>query len=395
MDMSRKITSRVYFLDWLQVLAILGVFIFHAIHPFDDLADWHIKNVEKSVLATFYAGFFNLWGMPFFFLMAGATSWFSLLRRTANLYARERVQRLLIPFIIGTLVLTPVQAYFELAHKGYWQGGSFVEFVLSSEARSYFYTEYHTLTFGPEIFGAIGYHLWFVAFLFVFSLIALPVFTWLKRESGKRNTASIARLAELRGGLLIFVFPLILIRLILQPYFPAYTGWTDFTFMLIFFIYGFILISDERFKGAIRRDWWMHLILGIACTLFFFSVAAGVPVGEWMYSPGTPGFYVSWILHSINAWCWTMFFFYVGMRFLDFTGVQLKYSREASYPFFFFHQPVIIFIAFYVVQWQAGLPIKMLTVVLGSFVLILVIYELFVRRINPVRTLFGMSRKKN
>jgi glucan biosynthesis protein C len=88
------------------VLAILGVFLFHAVHPFDDLADWHIKNEEKSVLATFFAGFFNLWGMPFLFLMAGAASWFSLRRRTSSLYVRERVTRLLIPFIIGALAIT-------------------------------------------------------------------------------------------------------------------------------------------------------------------------------------------------------------------------------------------------------------------------------------------------
>jgi hypothetical protein len=70
--------KRLHYLDWLQVQAIMGLFLFHAVHPFDDLADWHIKNAASSVLATFYIGFFHLWGMPFFFLMAGATSWFSL-----------------------------------------------------------------------------------------------------------------------------------------------------------------------------------------------------------------------------------------------------------------------------------------------------------------------------
>lgn len=38
-------------------------------------------------------------------------------------------------------------------------GVSFIELTLSDEARTYFYTEYHPLTFGPEIFGRLGYHL--------------------------------------------------------------------------------------------------------------------------------------------------------------------------------------------------------------------------------------------
>jgi len=388
-------SKRLYYLDWLQILAVLGVFLFHAVHPFDALADWHIKNVERSTLATFFVGYFNLWGMPFFFLMAGATSWFSLRRRTPGRYINERVTRLLIPFIIGVIVLTPIQAYYELIHKGWWVGGSIVDFILSSEARTYFYTEYHLLTFGPEVFGRIGYHMWFVAYLFVFSLIALPVFIWLKGGSGKRFATSLARLTKWRGGLLVFVFPLILFRFILRPFFPAYTGWSDFFVLLVFFISGYILFADKQFRQVIRRDWLLYLIIGIACTLFFFSVAAGVPVGDWMESPGTPEFYLSWSLHSINSWCWTMVMLYIGMRFLNFTNKLLQYGREASYPFFVFHQPVIIIVAFYVVQWQIGLPIKVLVVVLGSFAATLCTYELFVRRINPIRTLFGMRKKKN
>ena len=147
--------------------------------------------------------------------------------------------------------------------------------------------------------------------------------------------------------------------------------------------------------GPLHRDWWLYLILGIACTLYFFSVAAGVPVAEWMASRGTPEFYLSWALHGINSWCWTLVMFYIGMRFLDFTNKGLKYSREASFPFFFFHQPVIIFIAFFVVQWQIGIPVKMTIVVIGALVVALGIYELFVRRINPIRLLFGMGSKKN
>jgi hypothetical protein len=55
---------------------------------------------------------------------------------------------------------------------------------------------------------------------------------------------------------------------------------------------------------------------------------------------------------------------------------------------------VIIIIAFFVVQWEADLPIKIMVVLLGSFVLIVGIYELLVQHLNPVRTLFGMGPKE-
>jgi len=86
--------------------------------------------------------------------------------------------------------------------------------------------------------------------------------------------------------------------------------------------------------------------------------------------------------------------FYVGMRFLDYTNKLLQYGREANYPFFWVHQPVVIFIAFYAVQWEVALLIKLLIVMVGSFAVSLGLYDLLVRRINPVRALFGMRPKR-
>jgi peptidoglycan/LPS O-acetylase OafA/YrhL len=384
---------RLHYLDWLQVLAILGVFLFHAVRPFDDLPAWHIENAEASAFVTFFAGFFILWGMPFFFLMAGATSWFSLRRRTPGRYVRERVTRLLIPFIIGAIVLTPFQAYYELTHNGWWQGGSIVEFVLSSEARTYFYTEMNPIVPSPETFSNIGYHLWFVGFLFCFALLALPVFLWLDRESGRRFADPLAQLANRRGGLLVFVIPLMLVRFLLQPFFPEYTGWSDFFFTLLFFVFGFVVIADERFRQAVRRDWLLHLILGIACTLFFFSVGFGAPVYDWLASPGTVGFFISHAVWSVNSWCWTMVMLYVGMRFLDFASQWLQYGREGSYAFFFFHQPVIVFLAFYAVQWETGIALKLLVVLLGALLVTLGLVEL-IKRTKVLRGLFGMKARR-
>src|SRR5512137_1083792 len=93
-------SARLHYLDWLRVLAILMVFLFHAVHPFD-FGDWQVKNVDQSEILTIILLFLSMWGMPFFFLVAGASSWFALQRRTARQYISERFYRLLIPFIVG------------------------------------------------------------------------------------------------------------------------------------------------------------------------------------------------------------------------------------------------------------------------------------------------------
>ena len=85
---------------------------------------------------------------------------------------------------------------------------------------------------------------------------------------------------------------------------------------------------------------------------------------------------------------------FVGMRFLDFSNKLLEYGQEAVLPFFVVHQPVIIVIAYVVVQWNAGIPIKLVTVVLSSFVVCVGIYELIIRRVDLLRAMFGMKSRR-
>lgn len=372
---------RLHYLDWLRVVATLGVFLFHAVHPFDFM-DWEIKNAEQSMIVTLFIVFLAPWGMPFFFLMSGTGSWFSLRRRNARQYAVERVTRLLIPFIIGSLLLSPVQLYFQWSQ--HVQRGLF-------EGSLWQFFEQRDVGLGPRVFGWAGYHLWFLGFLFAYSLIALPLLLWLRKDAGQRFIAWLANLCQKRGGLLLFILPLLLVQLILRPLYVAEHDWADFAFMLVFFISGYILIADERFAQAIQRDWPLMLIGGIISTLFFYATAAAEVGLVWMVTPGIPGFYLIWGVWSVNSWCWTMVMLWVGMRFLDFTNRWLQYGQEAIVPFFLFHQPVIVAIAFYVVQWQASILVKLLVVVLSSFVVTLGLYELVVRRVGPLRALFGMK----
>jgi peptidoglycan/LPS O-acetylase OafA/YrhL len=79
--------ARRYDLDWLRVLAMALIFVFHTTRPFDTFENWHVKNNELS--GAFDALVIGaLWVMPLFFVLSGASSFFSLRSRTAWSFLR-------------------------------------------------------------------------------------------------------------------------------------------------------------------------------------------------------------------------------------------------------------------------------------------------------------------
>jgi peptidoglycan/LPS O-acetylase OafA/YrhL len=381
-DITPRPPVRLHYLDWLRVLAIFGVFLFHAVHPFDISSDWTIKNAELSEAVTVFLGLLFPWGMPFFFLIAGAGSWFALRRRTAGQFATERLQRLLIPFVVGCVLLSPIMLYFQwrnVALRDLWHG-PFWQYVLL-----------HRAGLSPRWFGEIGYHLWFLAFLFCFSLLSLPIFLWLKGKSGQALVSRLGGMCARRGGILLFILPLLLVRLGLKPFFPLEQDWADFFYLMTMFVLGFVLYAHKGFTRAIRRDGPILVVMVIVSTVAWAWLALSDESLDLWASPRTVRDFLLWTVITINSWCWTTLMLFIGMRYLDFSNKWLEYGQEAVLPFFLLHQPVIVAIAFYVVQWQVGIPVKLLTVVLGSFVASIALYELVIRRIGPLRILFGMK----
>jgi len=372
---------RLHYLDWLRVLATLGVFFFHVINIFGP-AKFEINNAERSDAIMAIQGFFYPWGMPLFFLVSGAGSWFALRRRTAGQFTRERTMRILVPFFTGTLLLGPVQLYLSWSHKNQTGvfPGSFLDFLVDRLPQ-----------IGPKYFGAFGYHMWFLGFLFAFSLLALPLFTWFKGEAGRRSISRLAGLCERRGAILLFILPVALLRLGLQPFFPELQDWADFFSYGIFFVLGFLLFADERFTRAIRRDWGFLLGVGIVAMLASTAIVVSMESFDLEQAPATLIEFVLWGLIAACSWCWTAFMLFIGMRYLNRDSRVLRYGQATLLPFFVVHQPAILAVAYFVVQWQAGITIKLFAILFGAFALSIGIVELVIKRVGFLRLLFGMK----
>ena len=378
--------KRLFYLDWLRVLAVLGIFYYHTLRPFDSTSDWMVKNTDRSLVVTFFVAFFSTWGIPLLFFVAGAASWFALRSRTGRHFLRERSLRLLIPLFVGFLLLSPPQAYVEALTHGRF-AGSFVQFV------PWFFTHIQ-LSWHIVWIGTYAYHLWFLAFLWLYSLLALPLFVFLRGAAGSRALDKLAAWCSRPGGIFLFALPIAVIQMALRAAFPDYPDWADFTFWFAFFVYGYLLLSRPSFTEAIRRQGWFALGIAILCELVIFALSFG-RFWPWAIPSGyIPIFLFFQLLFSIHTWAWLVFILSCGMRWLNFNKKRLPDANEAVLPFYVLSHPVIIVIAFYVVQWDMDVGLKWLILSTLALALILAVYVLLIRRVNAMRWLFGMKPRQ-
>jgi glucan biosynthesis protein C len=361
-------------IDWLRLLAVLLLFPFHTARIFDIWEEFYVKNDLTSRLLSYIIAYLDPWHMSLFFLLAGASTWFALRFRSGGTYTRERVKRLLVPFIFGVLVIVPPQSYLGLRnHSNY--AGSFLRWypnffqLISADVDGYF--------LGGHTWG----HLWFIIHLLLYSLVALPLLLYLRRESGRRLIDRLAALVSRPGMILLGAIPLLL-----TLSFPDIANGNPL-FYILFFIYGYILMADVRFGAAIDKHKTVALLLGpVVLVIMAYLNVVGWP-------SGTP----SWLLSLLSdygeafiPWFTVIVLLGYGKLFLSFTNGLLKYATEAAYPVYTLHQTVLVIIGFFVVEWEMGALVKFLTIMVASLVATVLVYDLVVKRVNVVRFLFGM-----
>ncbi|MFC2026202.1 acyltransferase family protein [Chloroflexota bacterium] len=392
--------ERRYDIDWLRVIAMLAVFIYHC-SRFFGTEGWHLKNAEQSMIVfVLTRGLIWPWVMELFFVLSGVGAWYALKSRTGGQFVWDRVKRLLIPlYTVGLFILIPPQVYIDaVTNAGYT--GTFWEMLLQYYSRlpaaladifPYVLNDPSRLV--PYSFAG---HLWFLQYLFLISLVTLPLLLYLKSEGGQKWIERLAGLSERRGGIFLFVIPLGLILIFTRSFFSGGRTWTDFFWYAIFFIFGYVMVADKRFSESIKRHGWICLALWLIG--FFGVLSIIVLVLGYDPMPGNEHFSIVFVfyqvVYSIASWSAVVFMLSLGAKYLNFNNKMLAYANEAVLPFYLLHQTVILCVGWFIIPLNIGILPKFLIIALVSFALIMAIYDLLIRRFNIVRFFFDMRPKK-
>jgi glucan biosynthesis protein C len=97
------------------------------------------------------------------------------------------------------------------------------------------------------------------------------------------------------------------------------------------------------------------------------------------------------ILRGFVSWSWLLAILGFGSRYLMFKNRFLQYANIAVLPFYILHQTIIITVGFYIADWDMGVATKYTFLFITSFIVIVAIYDLLVKRLGILRFLFGLK----
>jgi glucans biosynthesis protein C len=377
--MDKNPVLRRYDLDWLRVFAILAIFIYHCALIFAPDA-FSIKNQTTYQFIDDWSNFAAIWGLPMIFFISGASVFYAIGKFGAGKYVKGIVARLLVPLIVGIFTHIAFQVYVENLHKGKFNGSFFD-----------FYPHYFDGMYGfGGNFAWMGLHLWYLEALFLFSLLCLPLFVWLKNSrGGQRVLQGLGDFLAKPGAAYLLALPPTVLFNVLDPDGWGTTvlgGWSVFNY-LCFFLSGFVIISNERLQASIKRWRWISLAAGILswpAVVILWDAFGDPAFGTWGFALGTA-------LFCLSAWCWLLVVFGFGFQHLNRNKPILRYANEAVLPFYILHQSVLICVGYYVVLWPIPDLLKWTTILVISFATSTGLYEYLIRRVNVLRFLFGMK----
>lgn len=380
-------SPRQSYLDWLRILAILGVLFFHSAMAFVAEWDWHIKNKETSNLLLEFNYWLSRFRMPLLFFISGTVAYFMLRSKSGWSFIGLRFRRLFIPLLFGMLVIVPPQIYVERLTQGY-KGNYWQFWVTVFEFKPY-----------PAGGSFSWHHLWFILYLFIYDVLFTPVFKWTFSKKGQRFMQKLQWLAAGKR-LYLLIIPGIIIYSSLVLKYPGTNDlihdWCNIFYWLQFLLVGFLCMAIPGMVECLERNRRVSFTIAFLSLILlnylrWNNLEPWDTLANWRTDWRT---YATLALTPIMAWSWVLTGIGYGKRYLNKKLRVLDYLNQAVYPFYILHQSVMLVLVYYIVQVQETIGMKYIFTVGVTFFVSMGIYHLLIRPFPVMRFLFGMKPRE-
>lgn len=332
-------THRRHDIDWLRVLAFFILIAYHIGMYYVLDWGWHIKSDVQSRLLQDVMILSNQWRMSLLFMIAAIALGLYEQRHGLRGMLRNRAVRLLIPLIVGMLLIVPPQLFVELGENINYDG-SYLAFL----------SEYYDLdtSLAPEKQSVIGLltwnHLWFLPYLFCYSVLLLAVRYVIKAVINRFSNPSVFAFVS------IAVLVMSCIWLGLRKSFPVthdlVNDWYSHGKYFWVFVLGYSLTYLPQIWQKISTHRRRFLIIALCCYAFIIADRWG----WWtLLADNFEQLFIVRLFYAIvvtlNHWAWLFCIIGYAGTYLQFSNRFLQYANHAVLPWYIIHQTAIVVVA--------------------------------------------------
>lgn len=383
--MNQTDNSRRYDVDWLRTLAFSLLILYHIGMYYVQDWGWHIKSdntfrwLQEVMILT------NTWRMSLLFFISAMALSLVIKRYSAMNLIRIRSSRLLVPLIFGMFVVVFPQVYVEAISQQLIEPGFFAFWSEYINPNTDLLREHHSSI------GLLTWnHLWFLPYLWVYSVLAIVIHPLLNRFA-----------EALRGHMpfyltfIMLCISLIMLWLWLAHAYPRTHGLTDDWYnhgkYFLVFVAGYLFARiDNWWNFVVTHRRWFLLIAIIGYSFIVADRNGGFP---WLASHYETSIWVKLIygaFFTANHWAWIFMVVGFAGAYLTKSNPLLEYANKAILPWYMFHQTAIV-----VTAWllkPAALPsvLEFMLILMSTVLVCLIGYEL-VKRTAVTRWLFGLK----
>lgn len=366
-------------IDVLRIVLCACIIMVHALAIFSTEPHYHLKSFEPSKVATVLFDFVRAAAISSWFVLAGWSAVMSLRARSPGRFAKERVMRLLVPLVFGIVIFGSIIKYIEL-YDGRDMGfhglreAEWLQGIMQLDRPvGYFDFFPRNLRRLPLMTWS---HLWFLAYLFIISILLLPLLVRLARRLPSPAVPPAV-------WVYLPVLPMAALLVIFNGYWPYFPNLvmdgTNFFYFALCFAMGAGIAAWSGFEKRLRTEAPRLL------ALMLLGLVGLVLCGETTWGR----FFIALI-----AWGGAGAGLGFAARLNPAPTRSSAYLSEATLPVYILHHAPLLLIAWYVLPLALPVWLKVVVIWLAATAISLTIYHWLVRPWTWTRWLMGMAPQK-